>query len=430
MRGDPYSVLGRGIIACAAAVIGAAVHPMGAFADSFTATYAFTGGEDGGAPVANVVLDAAGNLYGETSSGGDLCAPSLLNEGCGTVFRLDPSGHITTLVTFRGANGAEGAGNLTLVGDTLYGSALYSTFPRDGLLFSVHTDGTSFTVLHHFAYADGSFPTARPIVLPNGALYDVSAQGGSTYVKFFDLGLGVLFRLGPDGTDTILHNFTGKADGQNPDSIVADRNGTLYGATSFGGTLPGGGNCSGTVYSFVPETGVFTVLHTFTDGADGSMPIVAGISADGTIYGVTGGGGANHAGTIFAFRDTASGFRLKTLWNFGNSAAGGFPESAPYVSPDGVLTGTSDIGGGGTTGEGILYRYDDGSLSILHSFFAETASSPILPSGTPAVGADGTIYGATSEGGVAPCRNSAGMVISPIGCGVTFTYRTTASGAR
>ncbi|MDE8344485.1 MAG: hypothetical protein POG24_11780, partial [Acidocella sp.] len=66
---------------------------------TFTEIYKFTGGADGGSPDAAVTLDAAGNIYGEASAGGTGC-PQFGATGCGTVYKIDPSGNETTLVEF------------------------------------------------------------------------------------------------------------------------------------------------------------------------------------------------------------------------------------------------------------------------------------------------------------------------------------------
>lgn len=93
-----------------------------------TVLYSFTGGADGGVPLASVIADAEGNLYGTTLNGGDVTDPPCVYVGgCGVVFKLDPRGNETVLYTFKGgADGANPGANLLLGDDgNLYGTAQY-----------------------------------------------------------------------------------------------------------------------------------------------------------------------------------------------------------------------------------------------------------------------------------------------------------------
>jgi uncharacterized repeat protein (TIGR03803 family) len=155
--------------------------------------YSFTGGADGGLPYASVIQDAAGNLYGTTSVGGDQC--SLLGT-CGVVFKLAPP--------------AQEGGAWTE-------SVLYS-----------FTGG-----------ADGGFPVGGVIQDAAGTLYGTTLFGGldSSYCGF---SCGVVFKLDNSGNETALYSFTGLADGNNPYSgLIQDAAGNLYGTTGYGGDFNG-----------------------------------------------------------------------------------------------------------------------------------------------------------------------------------------------
>jgi uncharacterized repeat protein (TIGR03803 family) len=141
-----------------------------------TTLYSFTGGADGGAPVASLVRDAAGNFYGTTSEGGAY--------GAGVVFQLDLTGNETVLHSFTGG-------------------------------------------------ADGGSPMAGLIRDAEGNLYG-TASGGGAY------GNGVLFELHPTGEETVLYSFTGGADGAFPDASLLPYKGALYGTTSGGGAYGNG----------------------------------------------------------------------------------------------------------------------------------------------------------------------------------------------
>jgi uncharacterized repeat protein (TIGR03803 family) len=103
---------------CVSALLAGAALP--AHAQSYTTVYQFTGGADGALPNTSLTFDADGNAYGGTEGGGDFCEPFAVN-GCGTIYKIDSTGHFTTLITFNSANGALAGTRLLLAGDTLYG---------------------------------------------------------------------------------------------------------------------------------------------------------------------------------------------------------------------------------------------------------------------------------------------------------------------
>jgi uncharacterized repeat protein (TIGR03803 family) len=193
---------------------------------------------DGFGPFASLIRDASGNFYGTTFEGGvGLCGLRFLPVGCGTIFKLDPTGNETILYSFpgRGANGSSPEAALT----------------RDA----------------------------------SGNLYGTTHGGGA-------FGAGVVFKLDTAGKETILHSFTGGADGGFPLSrLVRDSSGNLYGTTSDGGVFNSGacaGSGCGVVFKLA-TTGKETLLHSFTGGADGTY-LFAGLirDASGNFYGTTG----------------------------------------------------------------------------------------------------------------------------------------------
>jgi len=151
--------------------------------------YSFQRLSDGGLPIAGLVFDAVGNLYGTTMSGG--------NADAGTVFELSP-----------------GAGAWTE------------------------------TVLHSFTgLSDGDGPVA-PVTLHNGSLYGTTACGGNRSGCMQNGGDGVVFELSPSGggwTEQVLHTFTSSPDGALPGGgVIFDPRGDLYGVTGYGGTTGSG----------------------------------------------------------------------------------------------------------------------------------------------------------------------------------------------
>jgi len=252
-----------------------------------TVLYSFTGPPDGSVPVAGLVRDAQGNFYGTTVNGGDASCNNGI--GCGTVFKLDASNNETVLYTFTG--GADGkfplaalirdpAGNL--IGTTVQGGAV-----NGGTVFKLDATGKE-TVLHSFTGGgDGAAPFAG-LALVGSNLYGTS--GGGTY------GYGTVFKVDKTGTETVVYSFTGGGDGGYLFAgVVSDGAGNLYGTTEGGGAF-----FYGTVFK-LDKDGTETVLHSFTGGADGANPYGGLIrDAAGNLYGTTDIGGAPiNSGTVF-----------------------------------------------------------------------------------------------------------------------------------
>jgi uncharacterized repeat protein (TIGR03803 family) len=264
-----------------------------------TTLYTFTGGADGASPSGTLLRDASGNLYGTTQNGGTNCG-----NGCGTVFKVDPSGHETVLYSFTG--GADGS--IPVVGlirdavGNFYGTASaggdlsactnFGVSPGCGVVFKLDGTGT-FSVLHTFSGGgDGGGP-ASPLTLDaDGNLYGTAAQGGLTACQF---GCGTLFKLDTSGTLTVLYSFPGGTSASGPRGpLLRDSAGFIWGTTIGGGRVN-----HGTVYR-VDAAGHAVKLYNFTAGSDGGSPYGGVIhDAAGNFYGTAIGGGTFSAGTIF-----------------------------------------------------------------------------------------------------------------------------------
>jgi len=263
-----------------------------------TVLYNFTGGADGANPAQGLIWDAKGNLYGTTNSGG------LLNVNAGVVFKVSPKDKTeTVLYTFTG--GADGASPFAgLIWDAkgnLYGAARWAGGSNAGVVFKVSPKDKTETVLYNFTGgADGANPSAGLIWDAKGNLYGTTPYGGD--LRGCGGGCGVVFKLSSKGQETVLHRFTGGADGANPSygSLILDANGNLYGGTEFGGDLSGcGGYGCGVVFKLSSKSQE-TVLHTFTGGADGRDPSYGSLilDAEGNLYGTTQYGGKNLSGCL------------------------------------------------------------------------------------------------------------------------------------
>jgi uncharacterized repeat protein (TIGR03803 family) len=265
-------------------------------------------GNDGAAPVAGLILDGTGALYGTTYYGGSSC---VIQEGCGTAFKLTPSGsgyNFSDIHRFRGGHdGAVPYGGLVAdnAGD-LYGTTTGGGKSSLGTVFKLIPSGTGYSenVLYSFSGgSDGSGPDGGVIVDNLGALYGTTAGGGSCTMQ--SSGCGTVFKLTPSGSgysESVLYSFRGGYDGWNPTAgLIADSAGALYGTTTYGG----GHICQvtqqslgcGIVFKLTPSGTAYTesVLHRFKGGRDGTWPY-AGLIVDntGAAYGTTSlGGGGN-----------------------------------------------------------------------------------------------------------------------------------------
>ncbi len=221
-----------------------------------TVLHSFQAGNDGAIPVATLIADGRA-LYGTTQFGGGTtaCKSASGTPGCGTVFKLTPSGSGYTesiLYSFKGGtnDGSRPRSALLavklfnrplsrLVGTTLNGGASGSGCSGTGCgtVFALDMHGNE-RVLHSFGVVsgDGLLPFNQNGLYTdtNGVLYGTTSQGGTA--RAF---CGTVFKLTRSGTESILYSFKGArgSDGCEPrGSLTADAAGTLYGTTQAGGT--------------------------------------------------------------------------------------------------------------------------------------------------------------------------------------------------
>jgi uncharacterized repeat protein (TIGR03803 family) len=297
----------------------------------------FSGGSDGENPLAGVIFDAAGNLYGTTSAGGfnDPC--------CGTVFELahNSDGSWTKSVLYNFKGGSDGdmpMSNLIFDGaGNLYGTTDIGGSGGRGTVFQLvpHSNGRwTESVLYNFCSvqncSDGSFPIAGLTSDAAGNLYGTTSMGG------IDLNCcGTVFKLThkSDGswTMSILYSFKGGSDGGAPDSnLVFDGAGNLYGATGGGGN-----NNHGTVVQLIPHSnGRWTesVLHRFCtlmNCVDGDIPTALTFDAAGNLYAATAYGGSVDDGIVFRLAPRPrEGWAFRAIYTF---------KGKPGIQPRGGL---------------------------------------------------------------------------------------------
>jgi uncharacterized repeat protein (TIGR03803 family) len=183
----------------------------------------------------------------------------------------------------------------------------------------------------------------------------------------------------------VLYNFNGLT--ASPGTFAFGPGGVMYGVASQGGSAG-----HGTIYSFDPKTGAFTVLYNFLGGADGALPVPGLVLDRDILYGATEGGGPSNAGTVFGF-DTKTATE-HVLHSFSGSDGYG-PSFGPIFAGDGNLYGTA--GGGLAVYDGVVYKVDikTGDESVIHEFSGSDGMSP----NALTLGPSGLLYGSTRYGG-------------------------------
>jgi uncharacterized repeat protein (TIGR03803 family) len=359
--------------------------PGSATAGGYRVLHAFSGDGDGAQPWAAPMMDSAGDLYGTTLAGG--------SDNSGTIFKLAPDGTETVLFNFcRECSGGElpHAGLIVDKAGNLYGAATYGGINGGlGVVFKLASDGTE-TVLHAFAggSADGNYPYGGVLMDKSGNLFGTTAAGGPDNA-------GMVYRLAPDGTETVLHFFANSGgDGDGPmGALVADRHGDLYGTTPTGGSAD-----LGVIFKVTPD-GKESILHSFAgapnDGGEPATGLI--IDGAGNLYGSTWSGGTNNMGSVFRLAPDGTETLLHSLAgppNEGRGAVGGV-----VMDKSGNLYGATFTGG--AYGAGTIYRVaSDGALTTLNSFCPkQDCRSGGWPVAGPVLGKNGALFGVTEADG-------------------------------
>jgi uncharacterized repeat protein (TIGR03803 family) len=392
-------------------------------AQTYTILHDFTDSPDGAVPNP-LIRDAQGNFYGTTAYGG---LASCGKGTCGTVFKIDNAGHETVLYRFTGGDNGTNpvAGLVRDAKGNLYGTTQGNGFiGGQSVIFKVDPKGQQ-TVLY-IADTQQASSLDSPLALDaQGNLYGMSPYGGDQSCSV-DGGCGTLFKLTPSGKFKVLHVFKGK-DGIQPEGgVVLDAQGNIYGTASTGGKLscdyPGWGQnfetgC-GTIYK-LDRSGKFTILHTFTGPVDGSDPLGLTIDSAGNLYGIAGSGGdiaGNYIyglGTVFEV-DTSGKFSV--LFTFTPETTLNYVYAKHLLKDSkGNLYGVQEYNNC-EHAAGCLFRIDtEGKYTDLYDFDSQQSGGGFFFSMGLILGSDGSFYGNTPVGG-----NNNGRGDCTQNCGTVF----------
>lgn len=292
--------------------------------------------------------------------------------------------------------------SLRLLSALLLLSAL-AVWPPEVIAQTISTSAVQHTTLHSFGGPDGSGPLYGVIADKAGSLYGTTVFGG-------DVGGGSVFKLTPTKSgysEKVLYSFLGGSDGEGPfGGLVADKKGALYGVTLEGGNDQCFAGC-GTVFKLSPKKSGYTksTIYSFGAGTDASTPLgTLVLDKKGALYGVTQYGGTRNDGAVFKLTPGKAGYSESVLYSFRGGADGDFPQAGLAIDKQGSLYGTTYYGGTGSCdgGCGTVFKLTPSGSgydeSILYTFKDYTDSAQ--PFAAPTLDeSTGAIYGTTEYGG-------------------------------
>jgi uncharacterized repeat protein (TIGR03803 family) len=329
------------------------VASVSAATDKETTLHGFNILPNGAAPIGNMVSDAAGNLYGVASEGGDY----------GVIFELSPtkSGSWTETVihTFTGSpDGSGPAANLIIDSKgNLYGATYRGGTYGNGAVFELSLSGKSWreTILHDFDFYDGAGPNGVTFDSA-GNIFGSTQEGGSGYCynyKNTNLGCGTVFELSPQSNgswkETTLYNFLDDDTyGNEADPIgqlALDTSGNLYGATRGFSEYQ---SPAGEIFELSPsQSGGWTesVPYTFQNSNAGGPASL--MFSSGNLYGTANGGSSDGAVVFELSPPAVSGgsWTETALYSFGYNTSSGYWPSSLITDGVGNFYGTMQLGG-------------------------------------------------------------------------------------
>lgn len=383
-----------------------ATQMMRAQTPAFTVIHTFTrSSADGAMPVAGVISDGVGNLYGTTKLGGA--------HNSGTVFEISAGGEFAVLHSFCACKGDGWVPVANLVRDSagnLYGTTFGGPgAATNGTVFRLtptHSGAWEETILYAFKSTGGYGPRAGLIRDASGDLY------GTTYGFNNGSATGTVFKLTPSESvpwkETTLFTFDARLDGGGPAApVMMDPLGNLYGTTQEGGVAS-----HGVVFKLTPSQSLpwkETILHSFTAGADGGYPAAGLIDEQGNLYGTAQSDGRYDRGVVFKLSPSGSKWIYTVLYAFckegGVCLDGRAPAASLVRDKQGNLYGTTELGG--DSDRGVVFKLDRyGNETVLRAFTGRSDGA------VPMAGLlmyKGDLYGTTSSGGDPMC-----------GCGTVF----------
>jgi uncharacterized protein (TIGR03437 family) len=332
---------------------------------TFTSLHAFVltdGALPGGGLSSTLTQGSDGNIYGVAEQGGPGTGCSGLSNACGLVFKIAPSGAVSTVYNFMGSPDGGNPINAPIMASD---GNLYGTTFDPGTVYMMTAAGSEMPILQVSSAADpqGSVPVGGLAQVSAGIFFGTTLAGGAN-------DRGTVYSITPSGNRTVLYSFTNGADGGQPRfSLVPASDGNVYGTTTVGGIVnsPCPLGC-GTIFKITPA-GVFSTVHVFTGAADGAGAEQLVKGADGNIYGIT------FVGSTSALFKLTSAGALTNLYTFNPT----LPAGLITQGGDGTFYGV--VGGTGTA-------YPNGAIFSL-TLGSSTTGPIITPGGIVSTSAYG-----------------------------------------
>jgi uncharacterized repeat protein (TIGR03803 family) len=361
--------------------------------------HSFAGGTDGATPWSTLIMGKKGELYGTTTAGG--------SANLGTVFEISKKGVETIIHSFTGGNdGANPYSGVALdANGNLYGTTYFGGSSGLGVVYKISPNGAE-AILHTFQgiynNTDGSYPFGGVSFGTDGNLYGTTVNGGSPYDN------GTIYAIAPNGAYSVLYALAAEAnseEGAHPYSDVTEF--TAFDATYLAATASSGGGFGfGAAFSIIPPDDYFADDDFANLESDGATPI-AGIDVidEGEqLMGVTSSGGYYGLGTVFSSASQPNGGSLYSFQGIGASD-GSDPYAKLIPASDGYMYGTT-VKGGNSSDSGTIYTYLQDKLDAETVVYRFSGSDGSYPYGAVLEGKPGTFYGTTSSGGA----NNLGVV--------------------
>lgn len=311
-------------------------------------------------PSGGLIQGNDGLLYGMTSLGGTL--------DFGTVFRATLAGSVTVLFNFNGASkGSTPYGSLVQASDgNFYGTTANGGSNLRGTVFKMTPSGVLTTLLH-FDGANGEFPKGTLVEGPDGSFYGTTYFGGSS-------SFGTIFKITSNGVLTTLLNFNGSNGKWGGERLLLAGDGNFYGLTTGGGE-----NDRGTVFRLT-QAGVHTLLDSFQEGLTGATPQGALIEGpEGILYGMTGQGGDSGKGTIFRILTQMPVTRDSQTISFSNPGTrmhGDAPFALGATASSGLAVTYTVVGGPAEISGGSITLTGAGSVTVRASQAGDASFDP------------------------------------------------------
>jgi uncharacterized repeat protein (TIGR03803 family) len=310
---------------------------------------------DGATPDTSPILGSDGNLYGVTLAGGHILAGG---GGNGVFYRLTLAGQFTVLHDFCSSDGCPDGGNppgiMQASDGNFYGVA---GTEGGGIIFKISPSGkfkTIYTFCSQTNCVDGSGGDSPPIQGRDGNFYGTAASGGTQ-------GGGVFYKLTAAGAYQVLFNFCNPdkncPDGSIPNTIVQDSKGNFFGTTIVGAV----------VFEFT-STGEYKVLHNLSLPGE-AQPLT--LASDGNLYGMAGGGdpldGGDGPGGIFEISPAGIFTQLYVFCGCGDPVTGYNPEGQLFQGTDGNFYGTTIFGGVSKESYGTVFKLSNGLSPLVET---------------------------------------------------------------